>query len=415
MGALSYITLSIALVYLHFSGTFATIDTSMIFSLVAITFIIMLSSEYIQKHRFNSQHKTPVVFASLSPSYFYLTKSTLFRFVALFVPFYLAYFIIQNHTYFVSNSDFEPTKIFFGYLMWIFLLLGPVYIFLSLKYRGDSKYEFNDYALLTLAGVRSLWRRIFLKNTTTHLYRNRRVKKVFLVYLVNFFWLTLMSRFFAGEFHNFSESMTTLISGESATKEWFGQVRDWYFTLFHLLFIVDVGIALIGYAFASRWLDNRTKSVETTPLGWFVALACYPPFNTFLSNNFVHYDGLDTHDIITSDWAITVILISLLILYTIYVWATIALGFKFSNLTNRGIINAGPYRYIRHPAYAAKNIAWLIDFTYVYTNIWATLAFFIWNGIYVVRALTEERHLSKDPAYRTYQKKVKYRFIPRII
>jgi protein-S-isoprenylcysteine O-methyltransferase Ste14 len=209
--------------------------------------------------------------------------------------------------------------------------------------------------------------------------------------------------------------MTTLISGESATKEGFEQVRDWYFTLFHLLFIVDVGIALIGYAFASRWLDNRTKSVETTPLGWFVALACYPPFNTFLSNNFVHYDGLDTHDIITSDWAITVILISLLILYTIYVWATIALGFKFSNLTNRGIINAGPYRYIRHPAYAAKNIAWLIDFTYVYTNIWATLAFFLWNSIYVVRALTEERHLSRDPAYRTYQKEVKYRFIPGII
>jgi len=34
--------------------------------------------------------------------------------------------------------------------------------------------------------------------------------------------------------------------------------------------------------------------------------------------------------------------------------------------------------------------------------------------IYTVRALTEERHLMKDPEYRAYCKKVKYRFIPGV-
>ena len=413
-GALVYVGLAFVLVYLHVSGVLTEVGDGAIFSMTAWVFGVMLLSEYIQKTRFNRRHDITVPFRSLSASYRYLLRSTFFRFVALFIPFYLAYFIIQNHTYFTHNTDFEPTRRFFDYLLWIMAGLGPVYIFLTLKFRGDRRYEFNDYAILTLIGYRSIWRVFFRRQKGKRLYRNRRVKKVFLVYLVNFFWLTLMARFFVGEFHNFSESAGKLISPPEAPLPWFGQVRVWYNTFFHLLFIVDIGIALIGYAFASRWLDNRTRSVDMTPLGWFVALACYRPFNSFISD-FVYYDGLDTHDIFTSQEAITVILMMLLVLYTVYVWATVALGFKFSNLTHRGIVTSGPYRFVRHPAYAAKNIAWLIDYTYVYTNIWATLAFFLWNSIYVVRALTEERHLGHDPAYQSYEKEVRYRFVPGVI
>ena len=31
---------------------------------------------------------------------------------------------------------------------------------------------------------------------------------------------------------------------------------------------------------------------------------------------------------------------------------------RFSNLTHRGIITNGPYRYSKHPAYLAKNLSW---------------------------------------------------------
>ena len=413
-GALVYIILSMLLVYLQVSGRLGTVSNGFVFSVSALAFSGMLLSEYLQKTHFNKQHNIHLSLHPLSASNVYILRSTFFRFLALFLPFLLAWFIIQHHTYFTGNNDFEPTRQLFDYFMWIFLLAAPLYIFLTLRFRGDRKYEFNDYALLTLIGARSVWQQL-RGNRQQKLYRNRRVKKVFLVYLVNFFWLTLMARFLVGEFHGFSDSFRTILTGESAQQPWFEQVRNWYFSVFHLLFIVDVGIAVIGYTFASRWLGNRTKSVDMTPLGWFVALACYPPFNDFISDNFVYYNGLDTHNIITSHWAITVILGLLILLYSVYVWATVALGFKFSNLTNRGIISSGPYRYVRHPAYAAKNIAWLIDFTYVYTNIWATLAFFTWNGLYVLRALTEEWHLSKDSAYVNYMKRVRYRFIPRIL
>lgn len=65
----------------------------------------------------------------------------------------------------------------------------------------------------------------------------------------------------------------------------------------------------------------------------------------------------------------------------IYSRASLALGFKASNLTNRGIVSHGPYKYVRHPAYICKNLAWIIGgFPMIYmaldngsTNIFAVL------------------------------------------
>ena len=47
----------------------------------------------------------------------------------------------------------------------------------------------------------------------------------------------------------------------------------------------------------------------------------------------------------------------------VYAWATLALGLRASNLTNRGIVTTGPYRWLRHPAYVAKNLSWWIGAT----------------------------------------------------
>ena len=59
----------------------------------------------------------------------------------------------------------------------------------------------------------------------------------------------------------------------------------------------------------------------------------------------------------------------------IYVWASLALGWRASNLTNRGIVTTGPYRWLRHPAYAAKNVSWWIGATplvirFAYSDPW---------------------------------------------
>jgi len=105
--------------------------------------------------------------------------------------------------------------------------------------------------------------------------------------------------------------------------------------------------------------------------------------------------------------------IIILFLFLIYLGATISLGTKCSNLTNRGIVSKGVYSIIRHPAYISKTIAWWIVLIPVMS--WpAFLSMFTWSIIYHIRTVTEERHLGQDPDYIEYCQKVKYRYIPYI-
>jgi protein-S-isoprenylcysteine O-methyltransferase Ste14 len=100
----------------------------------------------------------------------------------------------------------------------------------------------------------------------------------------------------------------------------------------------------------------------------------------------------------------------LLVLLTgIYAWATVAFGYRFSNLTDRGIITNGPYSWTKHPAYVSKNLFWwfatipmLATTGSVVDAIRNTAVLATVSGVYYWRARTEERHLSADPVYRDY-------------
>ena len=414
-GVASVVISSFSLLYMLSTNIISTITHNHIFGIIAITFMMMILSEYILKKKKKKKSNYRVIYCSLHNSNFYILKSSLFRFLALFIPFLFFYFLIQNHHYFLYNNLFAPSRELANYFLYIFLLLGFPYIFLTLKFRGDRYYEMGDYALLTLAGVKSLFKSLFVKTYTKKLHKNRRIKKVWLLYLVNFFFWTLMAQFIIVEFQQFQKEFFMIASPAYDKMHWHIQFKHSYLLAFHLLFTIDVSIAIIGYSFASRWLDNRTKSVDATMSGWIVALLCYPPLNTGFTSQIISYNGLPTHQIITSEYMLTVVFIILFLLYFVYVWSTAALGFKFSNLTNRGIVSIGPYKFVRHPAYTSKNFSWWIDNTFVLTNIWASIAMALWNAIYIARALTEERHLGKDNAYKAYCQKVKYRFIPKVI
>ena len=93
---------------------------------------------------------------------------------------------------------------------------------------------------------------------------------------------------------------------------------------------------------------------------------------------------------------------------TIYTWATVSFGVRFSNLTNRGIITNGPYRWVKHPAYVSKNFSWwfvsmpFLSALSATEALRASMALLLLNGVYYLRAKTEERHLSSDPDYVAY-------------
>lgn len=92
----------------------------------------------------------------------------------------------------------------------------------------------------------------------------------------------------------------------------------------------------------------------------------------------------------------------------LYWLSTASFGIRFSNLTYRGLIDHGPYRYTKHPAYWSKNIYWWLH-AVPFVGITSAGDFarsFLGLGfvslIYYLRAKTEERHLRKFPEYRAY-------------
>jgi hypothetical protein len=188
-------------------------------------------------------------------------------------------------------------------------------------------------------------------------------------------------------------------------------IERWFMAMTHSALFLDLALCVIGYTFTLRLLDSHVRNVDDTLLGWVAALACYPPFNG-ATEHFLRYDDggwqmfLRAHpEVMIAAGVLGVISIG------VYTWATLAFGFRFSNLTHRGIIATGPYRWVRHPAYASKNLWWWLTAMPFFSSFTAFLGLLGWNAVYVMRAMREERHLSRDPAYRAYCAEVRWRFI----
>jgi len=197
-----------------------------------------------------------------------------------------------------------------------------------------------------------------------------------------------------------------------------------FWACFQAILFVDTLLFTLGYIVEVPALRNRIRSVDPTFFGWFICLACYPPFNGFTgsffpwqSNDFPQFEGDAVH------LAANVTLLALMVVYS---WASVALGLKASNLTNRGIVSRGPYALVRHPAYTAKNLAWWIGALpalYVFWShddvrglLYALLSLVGWSLIYGLRAITEERHLLlAGNGYAEYMARVRWRFIPKVL
>jgi len=178
-----------------------------------------------------------------------------------------------------------------------------------------------------------------------------------------------------------------------------------------LFIYIDTAIYCLGYLIEFNFLKNTIRSVEPTVLGWVVCLWCYPPFNNF---SFRIFD-FELISIARNypQWVNAVMLCLITTLWGIFAWASVSLGWKASNLTNRGIVQHGPYRFVRHPAYASKLFIWYIQA--VFFSQYFVGILFGFTLIYILRAWTEERHLSNDPDYVTYKNAVKWYFIPGLI
>ena len=186
--------------------------------------------------------------------------------------------------------------------------------------------------------------------------------------------------------------------------------RPGFDAAYDLMYFVDVSLVSVGYLVTFRVTDTHIRSSEPTLLGWAVALACYQPFWGLVSGQYLAYrTGLDWQAWLLVGTPVYALWGGMILLLTaIYLWATLSFAGRFSNLTHRGILTNGPYRYSKHPAYLTKNVSWwLISVPFLAHGGWwdgllRCLMLFGVNVIYWLRARTEERHLSADPVYVQY-------------
>ena len=196
-----------------------------------------------------------------------------------------------------------------------------------------------------------------------------------------------------------------------ALQEGYTYVRFYEFA-WSLIFTFDVMFGTLGYALSLRAIDSHIRSAEPTSLGWIVTVVCYQPLWGFVFATYLnHVAGpawsawLSDYPFLHAIWGSAILL-----LMGIYGWATVSFGCRFSNLTHRGIITSGPYRFTKHPAYVSKNLAyWLIYVPWAASGsvgfgeaLRCSVLLLCVNGLYVLRAWTEERHLSRDAVYRQY-------------
>ena len=98
----------------------------------------------------------------------------------------------------------------------------------------------------------------------------------------------------------------------------------------------------------------------------------------------------------------------------IVVASKMALGRSFGLVpANRGVVVRGPYGFVRHPIYLGYLISH-VAFFLAQPTLWNAAVILIGDGTLIVRALMEERVLSRDAAYASYCRRVSWHLVPGV-
>lgn len=174
--------------------------------------------------------------------------------------------------------------------------------------------------------------------------------------------------------------------------------------------VFELTIVVVGYSMTVRLFDAHIRSPNKLLGAWVVTMICYEPFNRVMSGQIYPYhaarswaDVIEGYPLLMWPW-----LVLILSAFLVWVWSTAIFGLRWSNLTHRGVITNGPYRYTKHPDYIAKSVFfWLTSAPFLTAfTIWEAvtlcLGLVMVNAVYFGRALMEEKHLSVDPDYVDY-------------
>lgn len=344
-----------------------------------------------------------------------LLRKAFARYLVWLVCIFLGYTLYRLTPYY-STPPFAETVDFFALFLKAHAVFGLPYFIITLYFRDSAHEDYYDPAIRLL----HIAKQVTLRTLTRHglasilrVFKKKYNRKVLLTLLMRAYFMPVMiSQVYANMAYAIGLGKTFSMDPR------FIVVILW---LSALIWLTDTINASLAYCFESRWLDNRTRSIDMTLSGWVVCLFCYSPLNMITSMLFpfapvvVNNDpGSLVYANMTLFYIVKLVQVSLLALH---VYIDLSLGPSVANISFKKLQTRGAYGVVRHPGTVTKLTFWLLISGF-YTGFWHTkmiLGQLAWSTIYVLRALTEERHLKGHSAYQVYMKKVKYRFIPGLL
>jgi len=345
-----------------------------------------------------------------------LLRRSIARYLVWLVVILVAYqFYTLTPPYNTSGYHAVP-QLFEGFLYW-YLWLGIPYFALTLTFKSSRVEDFYDPAIRFLHVGKQISRQILLRlsgrksrQTMFYVLRKQYNHKVFLNLASRAFFIPAMVS-------GFSPALTSVL------KLIYQELNNHQFLLAlflisAILMLLDAFSAVVAYLLESRWLENRSRSIDLTISGWLVCLSCYKPMNDLTSSIFAFAPFIATNsinDMVTNQLNLlyTSKIIEVILLGSV-IYCDVSLGTSGANITLKKLQTKGLYGIVRHPGYTSKVLMWLVR-SIIYKKFWTAkylIGSFVWGSIYFFRAITEERHLRQFSEYRDYCKKVKHRFFP---
>lgn len=150
-------------------------------------------------------------------------------------------------------------------------------------------------------------------------------------------------------------------------------------------------------------LRRPAKDVSLNPLDW--ALAVGATAGPLLIRPAPHVETLGPP-------VIAAILMLGGLMFQIYAKLTLRRSFGVAP-ANRGLTVSGPYRFVRHPIYAAYLMG-QIGFLLLNPTLWNLTLYSISLVLQVLRIQAEERVLAHDPGFAAFRETVRFRLVPSL-
>ncbi len=343
-----------------------------------------------------------------------LLRRALTRYLVWLVIIYGGFWLLRSSPFhdepaYVANWRFY--EVFFQ----LYLVAGLPYFCITLMCRASRSEDFYDPAIRIIHMLNQPALRFMRGDSlrsVVRVFRNRYNRKMILNLVMRAYFIPIMLMQVLG----YVPYALNLHNAVFDTHD-FVTILFWLVAMLWLIDLVNAGLA---YLLESRWLENRSRSIDMTIIGWAVCLFCYLPLNNVTAAVFPFAPQLAINNanalIIPSNEFLIGLKIAEIILLSLHVYIDAGLGLSVANITLKKLQTRGPYALIRHPGTTTKLLLWFV-IAFGYSEFWTAkylFGYLAWAALYIMRALTEERHLRQYAEYRDYQQQVRYRFIPGV-